>query len=312
MAFDGVALERFVQQIEELYLPPGCDVQVRKRVYDESGVQLAEFDVVIQGKFGSTDISWLIECRDRPSEGAAPAAWIEQLVGRRQVHKFMRVTAVSTTGFSEGAKKLGRDCGVELRSVRDLTAAELSGGLRECSFQVEKRVAKVLGAQAFIDSSVAADLSDAAREVLRVSLGKDPALRLERTGDVISVAAAFGRAVDSVGGLFDDIEPNDPLGSEVEIRMPFPAADGAVLVDTPLGAVAILAMKFKGRLLVRHQPVSLGAVREYVRDDGGVIAQTAEFPVSLKAGEFSLQVHELPGSGVIAAALVKVKGSPNG
>jgi len=89
--------------------------------FDESGVQLAEFDIVISGRLGSSSIKWLIECRDRPSEGPAPGAWIEQLVGRKRRFKFDKVLAVSTTGFVEGAKAFAEAEDIGLRTVKKLT-----------------------------------------------------------------------------------------------------------------------------------------------------------------------------------------------
>src|SRR6516225_6347706 len=105
MAKDGKQLEGLVRYIEEQLLPMGFKVEPNVRVYDEDGDQTGEFDVQITGKLGAGSIRWLIECRDRPSSGPQPGAWIEQLVARRDRFNFDKVTAVSTTGF---AKPVGR------------------------------------------------------------------------------------------------------------------------------------------------------------------------------------------------------------
>jgi hypothetical protein len=100
MANDGKKLEQLVAFVEEVLLPAGMKVEARRLVYDEDGFLIAELDIEITGKVGSTDFSWLIECRDRPSSGPAPASWIEQLYGRKDRFNFNKVTAVSTSGFS--------------------------------------------------------------------------------------------------------------------------------------------------------------------------------------------------------------------
>jgi hypothetical protein len=117
---DGTQLEALIALIEGR-LAEGFKVERRKRVF-EGGVQVAEFDITISGRIGSADCSWLIECRDRPSEGGAPAEWIEQLVGRRQRFHLSGVMAVSSTGFSPGAVSLAEREGIALRQLHSLTA----------------------------------------------------------------------------------------------------------------------------------------------------------------------------------------------
>ena len=72
MIKDGKSLEALVRQIEELLLPTGFKVTSNERIYNDEGIQIAEFDVEVRGKLGTTDIAWLIECRDRPGSGPAP------------------------------------------------------------------------------------------------------------------------------------------------------------------------------------------------------------------------------------------------
>lgn len=117
----GTPLEQLVKRIEALLLPTGLTIKSNDKVFNDDGVQIAEFDIRIVGRAGSISVDWLIECRDRPSEGSAPGGWIEQLVGRRSLFKFDKVIAVSTTGFSPGAIKLAHAGGIVLRTVDEVS-----------------------------------------------------------------------------------------------------------------------------------------------------------------------------------------------
>ena len=118
MTNDGTQLENLVADVERR-LMPGFDVELHRKFYNDDGVQIAEFDIVITGDLGSSKIHWLIECRDR--EDAAPVSWIEQLVGRRQRFGIDRVFAVSTSGFSPGAIEFAAREHIILRTVDDIT-----------------------------------------------------------------------------------------------------------------------------------------------------------------------------------------------
>ena len=117
----GKELEELIAGIEAQMLPQGFKVEPRQRVMDDSGEQIAELDIVISGALGSSTVKWLLECRDRPSEGAAPVSWIEQLVGRRERFGFDKVFAISTTGFSKAAVDFAKTKAIVLRTVSRLT-----------------------------------------------------------------------------------------------------------------------------------------------------------------------------------------------
>src|SRR5258708_4022132 len=59
---DGKQLEELVACVEQMLFAPGLNVTTNRRVYNPDGVQIAEFDIEIRGKVGSTDFAWLIEC----------------------------------------------------------------------------------------------------------------------------------------------------------------------------------------------------------------------------------------------------------
>lgn len=72
MKSDGKKLESLVAFVEETLVPEGFSVTKYERIYTDEGIQIAEFYIEIRGQIGSTDILWLIECRDRPASGPVP------------------------------------------------------------------------------------------------------------------------------------------------------------------------------------------------------------------------------------------------
>ena len=121
---DGKGLEELVAEIERVAKGNGFNIEVNQKIYNADGVQLSEFDIIISDEVGVYDGALLIECRDRPSQGAASSAWIEQLYGRKHFHNFFHVIAVSTTGFSPGAVHLAQKGNIELRVVSELQQPE--------------------------------------------------------------------------------------------------------------------------------------------------------------------------------------------
>ncbi len=117
MKNNGKGLEKFVSEIETAFTKEGFEIIQNRRVYSEDGIQLAELDLEILGAINGKMTHTLIECRDRPSQGKAPASWIQQMAGRRLQFSFDKVIAVSTTGFSEAALSAARTMDVELREL---------------------------------------------------------------------------------------------------------------------------------------------------------------------------------------------------
>jgi hypothetical protein len=126
---DGTQLESLVKLVEGIQLPAGFTLKTNRRLYDESGNQLVELDIVITGTIGSVTYRTLFECRDRPSEGKAEGAWIEQLYGRKYRYGFNEVIAVSTTGFAPSAIANSAELRIPLRTVDELTADQIRGFL---------------------------------------------------------------------------------------------------------------------------------------------------------------------------------------
>jgi len=139
----GTDLEQLIKEIERHLLPEDFNVELNERVFNDDGVQIAEFDIVITGRLGSSSIRWLIECRNRPSHGPAPGAWIEQLVGRKARFNFQQVIAVSTTGFAQGVREFAEREGIILRNVKEFT--DIGADFRVREFAYIDHQTKVVG-----------------------------------------------------------------------------------------------------------------------------------------------------------------------
>ena len=118
----GEELEKLVAEFEEVFA--GTNVEVRRRDYirGKSSGSPREVDVTLRGKLGSSDMLVMIECRDR--KDVADVRWLEQLKSKRDGVNADKVVAVSSAGFSKGAKNFAEDYNIELRVMEDLDVAE--------------------------------------------------------------------------------------------------------------------------------------------------------------------------------------------
>ena len=208
---DGKRLESFVAFVEAKLLPPGFTAATNERVLDDDGAQIAELDIEVRGKLGSTSIAWLIECRDRPAGGAAPASSIEQLVGRRARFGFNKITAVSTTGFSKGAIAFAREQGIELREVAALQPSHFADWLHVGAMRMIRRVANLKRASIHIHADEPDARKRAALETISGADGSGPILIPLSSGSTPRrPAEAFLQAVQAMDGAFDGVTSDQP------------------------------------------------------------------------------------------------------
>ena len=81
-----------------------------------------EVDVTLRAPDGSLTA---FECRNW-TDTKQGVAWIEQLASKKKDLGVQRVFAVSSSDFSEGARNLALHFGVELRTLDDLTFADIA------------------------------------------------------------------------------------------------------------------------------------------------------------------------------------------
>lgn len=309
MKQDGKQLEALVAFVEKTLVPEGFEITTNDRVYNEDGIQIAEFDIEIKGKIGSTEISWLIECRDRPSSGPAPGAWIEQLVGRRTRFGFNKVTAVSTTGFATGAAEFALAQGIEVREVRSLEPEEFSGWLYIRHITQFERLSNLEHVRFLIDESKGDKTKVALADALNGKNGCDRFLKSSSTGELTTPALAFSAATNAVAGIYDKLDQNgEPQPIQLTGKY---ADDDHYSIETAIGPVKIKSIVFVGSVSLRVTDIPLFATSEYRKvGSGEVISQIATFnPMSIHGMKFTTEMHKIEETGETHIILRKVDGS---
>lgn len=296
MSSDGKQLETLVAFVERELLPRGFVVKSNERVFNDEGIQIAEFDIEVNGKVGTTTIFWLIECRDRPGHGAAPGAWIEQLVGRRARFGFNKVTAVSTTGFAAGAVDFAKHQGIELREVTSLDPAEFKDWLHITEMLQVRRVTDLKHATIFLSPTEPEDFKKAAMDVIASANGSDAILTSSSSGARANLTQAFFGAVQSTEDAFRDVV----VGKASKVRLVSNYLDkDHFLIETALGLVRVTQIEFFGELRLEETLVPVVKTAEYRHaSTGEPISQFAAFaPQSILGMNVALELHRIADSG---------------
>ncbi len=296
MRNDGRALESLVSFVEKMALQQGLALLANERQYNADGVQVGEFDLQVKGRVGTTDIRWLIECRDRPSDGPQSGAWIEQLVGRRDRFGFNKVTAVSTTGFAAGAVEFAHQKGIELRTVEAM-APEFFSWLMMPAIHAETRQSTLLHA----DFGTAKELSqEVATALLKDLTGVRSDAKMLRApdGGLQSLAEAFSACVSALEVVWEGIEPNGPSRT-VRVDAAYPEGN-RYTVELPSGIFELAVIYFKGEVSLICEDLPLLTTSEYrqVQEGGRVISQVAAYaPQTINGMKLAVEAHHMGDSG---------------
>jgi hypothetical protein len=290
----GKRLEQLVRTIEGYLLPLGFKISSNVRVVEQKQ-QLAEFDIVIEGQTELRQFRWLIECRDRPSNGPAPGQWIEQLVGRQRRFRFDKVTAVSTTGFAEAVKPFALEEGIELRTINELNAQDIIGWFLSGTTTIQHIGGKLDAVKVFPLASETSESIAALNSVVGQTKLDKPVLRSVESGENISAINAFGSAVYSnIDKL--RLAPNEEP-QPVRLCVKF---DGApqYTITTDCGDVSIALILFEGFVTYWVEHVPIRDILQYQSDSGEQkISQSVSFKLPLTQGPIDLEFHRLMDTG---------------
>jgi hypothetical protein len=254
-------------------IPKGFEIEARERIYNNTGVQIAEFDIVIKGKLGSAQLKWLIECRDRPSEGPAPAGWIEQLSGRRQRFNFDKVMAVSSTGFSDGAKEEARRTGIDIRAMDSLTYESVMSWLPLNAPLVVNR-----GLFGDVRLHVADDITPDELKNFNANLKtidpQAPVIFDTKIGKTLSISQLWQAVLKKNHQLFNDLLPNEEPKS---LTIKHSCEESEYEIKIGSYSATLVQVEFLAYLSVVIPQMPLTEIHGYADSDGESIATIAKW-----------------------------------
>lgn len=115
--------EELVARIEAVAAPRGAVVKSPDRIRDLTTGRLREVDASIRHKVGTVEILITVECRKRNRR--QDDTWIEQLATKRAKLGAAKTIAVSARGFSKSAAMTAAQHGIELRTLSEVSAADI-------------------------------------------------------------------------------------------------------------------------------------------------------------------------------------------
>lgn len=124
MSRKGRTLELLLKSLQGALASEGIRIKSPEIFRDNNGRIIGEIDVTLRGMLGSMEIVSGIECRDRPADGPQARDWIREIIGKRQDLRLHKMTAVSSSGFTQGAVQLSRKEGVELLELVSMEPAK--------------------------------------------------------------------------------------------------------------------------------------------------------------------------------------------
>lgn len=299
----GKYLESLVSQVEKYFLPDNFDIKTNEKIYNDEGIQIAEFDIEIKGILGTTEINWLIECRDRPSQGAAPVSWIEQLVGRKSRFNFNKVTAVSSTGFAPGAKDFAEKEGIELRTVKEISINDIRSW---CGLS-EMVVLKDGGGVYHADIKIETTSDERIRNEIKKINENYPDQRFiwcSKDNKFIRPVDLFQTAVTQNKSVYDDVEIGKPkpINADIIITDEYPC-----FIKTKYGDVKLEKIFCVGYVIRNEEIRPVEKITEYSSDGKAYISQSASMSFSVDEKEFEISATKMKSDGKTIISLRKIK-----
>lgn len=208
MRNDGRNLEALMGEIEKITNREDCKIEIDKKKYDKEGKQLAEFDIILSFLDDGKKVEWLYECRDRKKTNNG--GWIEQLIGRKSLNNFKKVTAVSTATFSPAAIHNARKGDIELRIVEHLPYPDQTIWRNNTKLITYEKTGSLL----YLEFFLYPDTSDELKEYIKnnfPSKNDELYLCLDDCCDAIKAINVFQDICSHKdAGVYDVLEPNVP------------------------------------------------------------------------------------------------------
>ncbi|TMU54811.1 restriction endonuclease [Flagellimonas algicola] len=198
----GRKLELLVKFLESIELPGNATVTSPDYIEDKDTGQPREVDISIRCKVGTIPLLIVLECRDRKAIQGTP--WVEEVIGKVNSINADKAVLISSSGFSEPAKKKAKLNGLVLRNFEDINQEDVASWFKaEVMTLTYKRYELT---KVSIDLYKGEEISDEDKENMKQYLTASPIDKIYRTnptGELVSLNNIFWNSIPE--NFFDSI-----------------------------------------------------------------------------------------------------------
>jgi hypothetical protein len=268
----GRDLELLVAELERLLGSTRSQIESPDYIVGRSG-QRREVDVSVRATVGSSEFLVMFECRDRRDRQGID--WIEQLATKARDVRADRTIAVSSSGFSDGARQTAEREDIALRSIEELAVDGIFSWLHP-EFEVEPAMM-----QCWARVGVQINIESESEGLLPADTLDTPNIRLD-SGEEVPIGAFVDLLIEKDVSHGPDpwagLEPEQPRvqrGTTLQRATP----EERLQVETSRGWLDVFSIDVLYEVWLESRPTRRRSLR--YTDEGGVLAEVLELETEL-------------------------------
>ncbi len=298
MSRQGRELERLIATLERLIGGSGLELKSPDYIMGIKSRGRREVDVAVRGKAGSADFLIVFECRKRKHKD--DVTWIEQLASKAKDVRASKVVAVSSSGFSETAKTLAEQEGIELRSIESIGDLNLIEWGPFGGFGVIVDHADLFDAEVFGHYQEGEDpeqLWHALNSVLEHSDSGDAIFTRSFDNKKMTLTEIWDEALDYDPQVLKRFRPGDPpIAGKLTVQ--FLGKDpgeprSRFYIQTETEHIHIAQITFYALFWAEKPKMLEPTASQYKKADGDSISKSLQYTAKLGQRELQVGVHRL-------------------
>lgn len=241
MAREGREFEKLIAVLEKGL--GGADIKITSPDYieDKATGEKREVDISLKGKIGSHEILVIIECRDRRNK--QDVTWIEQIATKKDDIGAHKAIAVSSSGFSDGAKRKAIAKNIEIRTLEEINPEEIIEWFKPTGLIVHNVRYNPLKATIVPHESLNSSQIEELDEFIRSFSGAfrcDTKFIIDpKVDDMLSINDCISRNLYKMCDdfkLYDDFKPS---GEKISVKITFipQSTEVGFFASTPKGSI---------------------------------------------------------------------------
>lgn len=275
MARKGRDLERLISILERGLASSDLIIQSPDYLDDQVTGGKREVDVSIREKNKTESILMVLECRDRRMKD--DVTWIEQLHTKAKDIGVPKVVAVSSSGFSGGARLKAKHYGIELRTIEEISNENLENWIIPSSLTSIVQYHSIVSMTLITDNSIFES----------VTIAFSPTTKYFRTGNILLSPNDFFNRIENVSSYWPSYS-----GIEHKVIKPFKFDLRKYNVEIEVNSnwVKIDGIELMVQLWSEEKHTPSDKMFTY-SDEQGKLVGGSKFPIIISGREFNLIAH---------------------